>query len=495
MVEFFSATFSQINGSAIPNQSPCLGWQKSDLITWMEEETGDLGTTALQFFSQLTQPKIPPTLLLAERDTVRFLAGFIAAVAADCPLFLGNPHWVDREWQSALKLIQPDRIWHQGQDFPGNTCQTPRNTLPSGIMISTGGSSGQLRFAIHTWETLMASVAGFTKYFQLPAVNSCCVLPLFHVSGLMQFLRSFTTGGRFVNVGSYKTIVEQTSTHINPEEFFISLVPTQLNRLLETPESADYLAQFQTVLLGGAPAWPELLEQARKSQISLSPTYGMTETASQIVTLKPEEFLAGNQSCGRLLPHAQITITNPEGEGLAVGKTGMITIQADSLAKGYYPGENLASFSSDLNSFQSDDLGFIDEAGYLTVVGRHSDKIISGGENIYPAEVEAAILGTGWVEDVCAIAVPDPDWGQVVTAVYVAKGGVDAEAIASLLTDTLSPFKRPKYWVQIDRLPRNNRGKISRHLLQEMVLIQLKPQLTPEQETHFTLNMRVSQGD
>lgn len=476
MVAFFSATFPPIKPGAIPIQPPSLGWQKSDVIAWMEAETGDLGTTALEFFSQLTQSKIPQTLLLAERDPVRFLAGFMAAVAADCPLFLGNPNWVDREWQSALQLIQPDRIWHQGQDFPGNACQTPRDTIPSGIMIPTGGSSGQLRFAIHTWETLMASVAGFTEYFQLPTVNSCCVLPLFHVSGLMQFLRSFTTGGRFINVGSYKTIIEQIADKINPEEFFISLVPTQLNRLLETPESADYLSRFQTVLLGGAPAWPELLAQARKSQISLSPTYGMTETASQIVTLKPEEFLAGNQSCGRLLPHAQITITNPEGEGLAVGKTGMITIQADSLAKGYYPGENLA-FS--LKSFQSDDLGFMDEGGYLTVVGRHSDKIISGGENIYPAEVEAAILGTGLVEDVCAIAVPDPDWGQVVTAVYVANGEVDAEAIASLLTQTLSPFKRPKYWVQVDRLPRNDRGKISRRLLEERVCSQLNPRLTP----------------
>ncbi|MCT7986276.1 2-succinylbenzoate--CoA ligase [Laspinema sp. A4] len=439
----------------------------------MEEERGDLGTTALQFFSQLTQQKIPQTLLLAERDPVRFLAGFIAAVAADCPLFLGNPNWVDSEWRSAIEQIQPDRIWHQGQDFPGKACQNPQDTIPSGIMIPTGGSSGRLRFAIHTWETLMASVAGFTQYFQLPRVNSCCVLPLFHVSGLMQFLRSFTTGGTFVNLLDYKTIVEETATHINPKEFFISLVPTQLNRLLNNPQSAHYLSKFQTVLLGGAPAWPELLKRAKYYQIPLSLTYGMTETASQIVTLKPADFLAGNQSCGRVLPHAQITIKNLAGEALEVGKTGMITIQADSLAKGYYPGDNVAF---GFNSFQSDDLGFIDEGGYLTVVGRHSDKIISGGENIYPAEVEAAILGTGLVEDVCAIAVADQDWGQVVTAVYVPKGGVESEAIASLLTDTLSPFKRPKYWVQIDRLPRNNRGKISRSRVQEMVLIQLKLQ-------------------
>ncbi|HEY9837645.1 MAG TPA: hypothetical protein V6D27_12200, partial [Vampirovibrionales bacterium] len=192
--------------------------------------------------------------------------------------------------------------------------------------------------------------------------------------------------------------------------------------------------------------------------------------------LKSADFLAGNQSCGRLLPHAKITIKNSEGKAVKVGETGMITIEADSLAKGYYPEENGAF---EFNAFQSDDLGFIDKAGYLTVVGRHSDKIISGGENIYPAEVEAAILGTGLVEDVCAIAVPDRDWGQVVTAVYVPRGGVESEAIASLLTDTLSPFKRPKYWVQLDRLPRNNRGKISRSMLQEKVLTQLKPLLIP----------------
>ncbi len=479
MVDFFLENAYSLKPGTLPSQLPHAIGQKQDLIKWMEEDPKGLGATALPFFTQLTASKISPTLLLAERDPVKFLAGFIAAVAADCPVFLGNPNWLDWEWKAALEIIQPHRILHNGQDFPGNSCQNSPAVIPSGIMIPTGGSSGEIRFVIHTWETLMASVAGFTEYFQLSRVNSFCVLPLFHVSGLMQFLRSFTTGGEFLNFISYKIILEQAVTQINPEPFFISLVPTQLNRLLDKPESARYLSQFNTVLLGGAPPWPELLERARKYAIPLSPTYGMTETASQIATLKPGDFLAGNNSSGRVLPHAKIALTNPEGAELEPGNTGIITIQADSLAKGYYPPQNLDRFNSNLNSFQSDDLGFIGPGGYLTVVGRSSNKIISGGENIYPAEVEAAIRGTGLVKDVCAIAIPDQDWGQVVTAVYVPNGVVKSEAIALLLTDTLAAFKHPKYWVQVDSLPRNDRGKISHNQLQERVLMQFKNQVMP----------------
>jgi o-succinylbenzoate---CoA ligase len=467
-----------------PKTSLFTNWHL-DLIHWIETESSPLGKMAFSYFQRLENSKNPPTLLLSEPDPVRFLAGLIAAVATDSPVFLGNPHWVSRDWEAAIQQIQPSRIWYNGQDIPGTTRgQTSPPVVPGGIMIPTGGSSGKIRFVVHTWETLIASVTGFVEYFQLSTVNSFCVLPLFHVSGLMQFLRSFTTGGKFLNFSSYQDILDLSVTSINPESFFISLVPTQLNRLLQNSTSAHYLSRFKTVLLGGAPAWSDLLERARKYEIPLSPTYGMTETASQIATLKPGEFLAGNQSCGRLLPHATLTITGSTGLELKSGQTGLITIQAKSLAKGYYPPDLSLSFNPSLNSFQSDDLGFIDEAGYLTVVGRRGEKIISGGENIYPAEVEAAILRTGWVQDVCVIAIPDRDWGQVVTAVYVPVGTVQSEAIVSSLSDQLAPFKRPKHWVQVDSLPRNHQGKILRSRVQEMVIGQLNSPVSSQAEIH-----------
>jgi O-succinylbenzoic acid--CoA ligase len=447
----------------------------------------------LQELTPLASLSIPPKILLAEREPVRFLAGFMAATAAGCPVFLCNPDWVKSEWQQVFALAQPDLILGQeysiprqslgtskneGNRQPGNSpIQNPKSKIQNSIMIPTGGSSGQIRFAIHTWETLMSSVRGFQEYFHLKQINSFCVLPLYHVSGLMQFMRSLTTGGRLA-ISPFKGLPAAENCDIDTAEFFISLVPTQLQRLLHL--APTWLSRFQTVLLGGAPAWAELLELARHHGIRLAPTYGMTETASQIVTLKPEDFLDGNNSCGKVLPHAQVTIRNSTGEILAPHQTGIITIAADSLALGYYPPQSSQPNpnprsgllpGNDRQNFQVDDLGFFDEQGYLHIVGRSSNKIITGGENVFPSEVESAILSTQLVADVCALGLPDRDWGQVVAAVYVPiSPSVTAAALAAAISDKLTKFKRPKYWIPVASLPRNSQGKVNREQLQQIAM-------------------------
>ncbi len=452
----------------------------------------ELSAIASQFYRELTplvNPDAPPKILLAEKEPLQFLASFAAATAAGCPVFLCNPNWVKEEWQQVFDLVQPDIIWgdlsgnfsslpHVGAKHLGNHFSAgERNYLPNAsplaasrasIMIPTGGSSGRIRFAVHTWETLMASVKGLQEYFQVSQVNSFCVLPVYHVSGLMQFLRSLVTGGRFV-VLPFKVLESGDKPEIDPGDFFISLVPTQLQRLLQNSETARWLSRFQTVLLGGAPAWAELLEMGRHYRIRLAPTYGMTETASQIATLKPDDFLAGNNSCGGVLPHARITIRAESGEVQAANKTGIITIEAESLALGYCGDRSVAGGWG--GAYQPDDLGYFDDRGYLNIVGRRSDKIITGGENVFPAEVEAAILATGLVADVCAIGVGDRDWGQVVTAVYVPRSSeVSTAAWEAALEEKLSKFKRPKYWVAVESLPRNAQGKVNRERLQEIAI-------------------------
>ncbi|MFN6479956.1 2-succinylbenzoate--CoA ligase [Nostoc sp. DedQUE07] len=410
----------------------------------------------------------PPKIILAEREPLRFLASFIAACAANCPVFLCNPDWGTQEWQQVFDLVQPDiilgirnREWGIGN---GNNYQCPIPNAPCPlIMIPTGGSSGQIKFAIHTWETLTASVQGFTEYFQLKQVNSFCMLPLYHVSGLMQFMRSFTTGGKLA-IQLFKAVESGQILNIKQSEFFISLVPTQLQRILENPELTEWLSQFNTVLLGGAPAWNELLEKARFHRIRLAPTYGMTETASQIVTLKPDDFLGGKISSGQILPHAKVTIRNQQGEILNSNQIGNITIHAQSLALGYY-----LKTRENQTDFQVDDLGFLDEQGHLNIVGRNSDKIITGGENIYPAEIESAIQSTQMVADICVIGIPDKHWGQALTAIYIPKkSDTSALKIQTLLKDKLSKFKIPKYWIPQQNLPRNSQGKINHQQLQQI---------------------------
>ncbi|MDB9362170.1 2-succinylbenzoate--CoA ligase [Nodularia spumigena CS-588/02] len=400
-----------------------------------------------------------PKIIIAEREPMRFIAGFMAACAAGCPVFLCNPDWGKEEWQQVLELVQPDIIW--GLEIK----ISPHNTSSQApyIMIPTGGSSGKIKFAIHTWETLIASVQGFTEYFQLTQVNSFCVLPLYHVSGLMQFMRSFTTGGKLA-IAPFKTLASSPEYHINPANFFISLVPTQLQRLLENSQLTEWLSQFTTVLLGGAPAWEELLEKARFHRIRLAPTYGMTETASQIATLKPDDFLNGKINSGQILPHAQVKIRNQQGKILNSNQTGNITIQAQSLALGYYP-----QTWENQHYLQLDDLGYLDSQGYLNIIGRSSDKIITGGENIYPAEIEAAIKSTQMVTDVCIIGLPDKHWGQAVTAIYIPKHPhISTLKLQTELNQKVSKFKIPKYWIPVTTLPRNPQGKINRQHLQKI---------------------------
>ncbi|WP_414548014.1 2-succinylbenzoate--CoA ligase [Anabaena sp. CCY 0017] len=422
---------------------------------------------ALELYLELQQQLTSANtlkIILAEREPVQFLAGFIAACACGCQVFLCNPDWGKQEWQEVLDLVKPDIIW--GKEIKTDPCRDEINRVSSNspyIMIPTGGSSGKIKFAIHTWETLIASVQGFTEYFQLTQVNSFCVLPLYHVSGLMQFMRSFTTGGKLA-IAPFKTLVSSPEYHIKPENFFISLVPTQLQRLLENPQLTQWLSQFQTVLLGGAPAWEELLEKARFHRICLAPTYGMTETASQIATLKPDDFLNGKINSGQILPHAQVKIRNQQGEILRINQTGNITIQAQSLALGYYP-----QTWKNQHYLQVDDLGYLDSQGYLNIIGRSSDKIITGGENIYPAEIEAAIKSTQMVTDICIIGLPDKHWGEAITAIYIPKHPqISTLQLQTELNQKLSKFKIPKHWIAVKTLPRNPQGKINRQHLQKI---------------------------
>lgn len=416
-----------------------------------------------KFYLQFTQSEKISTIFLAEENPNKFLAVFLAAVASNkCHIFLCNPHWQQQEWQQVFDLVKPDLIIGKVPDNLIQKADTPSSSfflLPSSfIMLPTGGSSGNIRFAIHTWETLLASVRGFTEYFNVKKVNFFCVLPLYHVSGLMQFLRSFLTKGHLV-ISSYKTLKE-AELNSNYQDYFLSLVPTQLQVLLQS--HSTWLSQFKTVLIGGAPAWRSLLEEARKAQIKLALTYGMTETASQLVTLQPDDFLKNNQSSGRILPHAKVTIINDIGEVLESNQTGIIKIESESLCLGYYP--NL--FRDRI--FQTDDLGYFDEQGYLYIVGRNSQKIITGGENVFPAEIEAAILETQLVKDVAVIGLPDEQWGQVITAIYVPKENITTEAIAIAIESKISKYKIPKIWIAVENLPRNSQGKLNYQQLQKI---------------------------
>ncbi|MEA5418857.1 AMP-binding protein [Spirulina sp. CCNP1310] len=427
-----------------------------------------------QACDQLTRWQIKPRLCLAEPDPRRFLAQFCAAVVTETPVFLCNPRWQAQEWQTVHTTVQPELIWPpspseppflrgaggiplrcEALDPPGyadplhkgvNSSEPPFSRGAGGIHIPTGGSSGQIRFTIHTWETLTAAVDGLYTYFDRTPLSAYCILPLYHVSGLMQAVRSLLTGGQLWLSNS------KTCTSGDWQTTFISLVPTQLQRFL-TAEQAPWLQQFRAIFLGGAPAWPDLLTRARALELPLAPTYGMTETAAQIATLKPADFLAGIEGCGPLLPHARVTLT-PDGR---------LQIQARSLCLGYYPNPWPEPI------LITDDLGRFSPGGSLLIQGRQSRQIITGGENVAPEEIEAAILATGKVRDVTVVGIADEMWGEAIAALYAPQlSPEDLAALQAQLRQELAPHKQPKQWQGMAKLPRNAQGKLDYRALGRM---------------------------
>jgi o-succinylbenzoate---CoA ligase len=381
-------------------------------------------------------------ITISTLDPIEFIATLMAGCKLGLPIFLGNSGWGTVEWEQVSQLTaRVDPAQHREL-----------------LMIPTGGSSGAVKFAMHTWATLGAAVAGFQDFYEVENINAVCTLPLYHVSGLMQLCRSLLTGGKLVIIDFHEfcTAPELLTKQLGLEDYFISLVPTQLTKLLDL--EASWLSRFQTILLGGAPPSNELLDRARSAQLPIALTYGMTETASQVTSLKPAEFLAGNHSCGKALPHAKIELITDldlSHNSPQIDRVASLRIRADSLMLGYFPDLHANTY------FEPDDLGKIDKDGDLTIVGRTSSKIISGGENILPIEVVEAIMATGLVADVWVVGVPDLYWGQVVTAVYVAGEDPVSDLILSkAIAGKISKYKIPKYWVSVDRIPRNALGKV-----------------------------------
>ena len=405
-----------------------------------------------------------PGVLIAEPDPLQFLAVCLAAWSEGCVVVLANPRWGENERHQVQALVDP--AWDNPlvPSIAAYPCRVGEGE-PEQILIPTGGSSGQIKFAIHSWETLRLSVEGFCAHFEVECVHAYCVLPLFHVSGLMQALRVLASGG---------TLALQPYGDLKRGEFlplppggFLSLVPTQLQDLLALGgEFIPWLRSFRAVLLGGAPAGKSLLDQAQALGIPVALTYGMTETAAQVATLLPEDFLEGNRSSGRPLPHASITIFNEQGQARPPWQAGRVVIRARSLAQGYLGGgEGMVVGSAHPTggeAFATDDVGYLDAGGYLHIVGRSSTKIITGGENVFPEEIEAALLATGVVGEACVVGLECDRWGQQLCALVVMESPIPLNDLAERLRSQLAPYKRPKQWILVSDLPRTAQGKLSR---------------------------------
>lgn len=410
--------------------------QKTSLID--ESKINDYLETINSY--QITEKT--PLIFIAETNEINFINAFFAGIISQSCIFLINPHWQQQEWQQIEKIVTPDIIL--GEINYRFTTKPETLTKFEGIMIPTGGTSGKIKFAIHTWKTLTASAMGFYQYFDSLPINSYCCLPLHHVSGLMQIIRSFISQGNCI-IHSFSNLKNNLNIRENYHDYFISLVPTQLQFFLEN--KPEYLQQFKTILVGGASIYPQQIDLANKYQLPLALTYGMTETASGISILTPDKLAIKNNSNGQILPHAEIVMEEETQE--------LIKIKSSCLFKGYYP------YFEDVNIFITDDVGYLDQDNFIYILGRNSKKIITGGENVFPLEIERAILTTGLVKDIHITATKDNYWGEVITAFYVPlNNNICEEDIKLKLTSLIANYKIPKIWHKLDIIPRNSQGKI-----------------------------------
>ena len=286
---------------------------------------------------------------------------------------------------------------------------------PGELLIPTGGTTGRSRFARHTWETLACAATGLREATGGGPVNSLCVLPLHHVSGLMQ------------------------------------AVPTQLQRLIRRPGGEAFLKQFDAVLLGGAAVLPEVAREARRLALPIRLCYGMTETAAMVCIQEKDTFLRGDDSCGPPLPHVRIEA------GPGPDAPAPVSIRSGALFLGYAGGAARAPGAP----FETADLGYR-TAGGLRIVGRRDRVIVTGGENVDPAAVEGALRSLPGIRDAAVVGLPDVDWGERVAAAIVCRDGfaMADEAIRRALRREMPVYMLPKAMYRPDTLPLTAAGKV-----------------------------------
>ncbi|GIO21161.1 2-succinylbenzoate--CoA ligase [Oceanobacillus oncorhynchi subsp. incaldanensis] len=327
-------------------------------------------------------------------------------------------------------------------------------------MMYTSGTSGFPKAVQHTYENHWWSATSSSLNFGKHNDDKWLIpLPLFHVSGLSTMLKGIIYGMPIYLLEKFD-VEDVHDAIMNKEVTIASVVTVMLQRLVSYLGESSYPESFRCMLLGGGPAPESLLQQTKAKQIPVFQSYGMTETASQIVTLSPRDALRKVGSAGKPLFPAQLKI-----RGQQANEVGEILVKGPMVTPGYYnrPEANEKSF---LNGWlATGDVGYLDEEGFLYVVDRRSDLIISGGENIYPSEIENILLQIEGIREAGVTGLTDKEWGEIPVAFVVTDKMITKEEILSFLKDKLARYKHPKEIHFMDQLPRNAANKLVRQAL------------------------------
>lgn len=319
-------------------------------------------------------------------------------------------------------------------------------------IMNTSATTGQFKSVPLRWGQIKAHVAASQDVLGVTEQdNWLMVLPLFHVSGLSILMRSLYNGTAMTILPKYDEV--QVLNLIQREKInMMSLVPTILTQL--EPKITHH--NLRVILLGGEFIPRALIDACEQKQLPIYKTYGMTETFSQSVTFSVLEYPEKRDSVGKPLPGMNIRIDNPDADGV-----GEIHLTGPMVMTGYIGKKPVGG------DFNTDDIGYIDEDGFVYILNRRKDLIISGGENIYPKELEDLVYTLQAVKECAVVPIPDAKWGQV-PALFVAfhdGENLDSNALLSFMASRLAKYKVPKYITILDSLPRNVTGKIMRNKL------------------------------
>jgi O-succinylbenzoic acid--CoA ligase len=345
----------------------------------------------------------------------------------------------------------------EGRTFDPRT----RSLDATRLVLFTSGTTGQPTGVRLTGRNLGASAASTVARLGATAADRWLLdLPISHAGGLSIPIRTAMLGAQTV----LRPAFDARETARTMREFGVtgvSLVPTMLDRLLDGPGLPDTL---RFVLVGGAATPPSLVQQALDAGVPLYASYGMTETASGIATATPSELAVEPETVGRPVRAASVSVLGPENRPVATGDTGEIAVSGAIVS----PGTLSTGGDRPRDGLHTGDRGHLDGAGRLFVTGRIDDLIVTGGENVSPRTVEAALRAALPVGACAVLGLPDEEWGQQVAAALVPETAGETfstEAVRAALRGRVADHELPRAVITVESLPRTASGTVDREAL------------------------------
>ena len=384
---------------------------------------------------------------------------------------------------SAERSKEPSRRKNKGSGGstpPVEPFLDRRLNAPAAVLF-TSGTSGEPRAAVLTHGNfLWGALASARNLGVREADLWLCCMPLHHVGGLSILIRAAMTGTAALLHDHFDA--EAVSRAIDEDGVtLVSLVPTMLSRLLDVRKGRHFPDSLRAALIGGGPAAASLLESAAKLDLRALPTYGLTEAASQVTTLPLREWPRGLASAGRRLPFIGVEIRDEADRLAGPGVEGEIVVSGPTVMAGYLSDPAGTEAALRRRRLRTGDVGMWDDEGRLVVLDRRADRIVTGGENVSPEEVERAIASHPAVRAACVVGVPSREWGQEVAVAVEPKAGrtVTLEALREHARASLSGFKLPRRFLILPSLPRSSSGKLLRRVVRDRFLDEMAKQKHP----------------